>query len=148
MKGGTYTFPHLNANSNPTFAGLTLTGDLVMSDGAETISMSETGATAQRLQMFNSVGGVSFRMLGDGNIVFSQLDNEAAVEETFLSFIRNAETRFHFNGTQVAGTTAEGLAILVINSGATQGASGAVANELWKTASHATLPDNVILIGV
>ena len=35
-----------------------------------------------------------------------------------------------------------------IKSGATQVAAGAAANEFWKTASHATLPDNVVLIGV
>jgi hypothetical protein len=35
-----------------------------------------------------------------------------------------------------------------MKSGATQGAAGAAANELWKTASHATLPDNVVMIGV
>lgn len=35
-----------------------------------------------------------------------------------------------------------------IKSGATQGGAGAAANELWKTAGHATLPDNVVLIGV
>jgi len=35
-----------------------------------------------------------------------------------------------------------------MKSGATQAAAGAVANELWKTASHATLPDNVVMIGV
>lgn len=35
-----------------------------------------------------------------------------------------------------------------MKSGATQVAAGAAVNELWKTASHATLPDNVVLIGV
>ena len=35
-----------------------------------------------------------------------------------------------------------------IKSGATQVAAGAAANELWKTALHATLPDNVVMIGV
>jgi hypothetical protein len=35
-----------------------------------------------------------------------------------------------------------------IKSGATQGAAGAAADEMWKTASHATLPDNVVMIGV
>lgn len=35
-----------------------------------------------------------------------------------------------------------------IKSGATQVGAGAAANELWKTSSHATLPDNVIMIGV
>ena len=32
--------------------------------------------------------------------------------------------------------------------GATQVAAGAAAGELWKTVSHATLPDNTIMIGV
>ena len=35
-----------------------------------------------------------------------------------------------------------------IKSGATQGAAGAIANEQWKTSGHATLPDNVLMIGV
>lgn len=35
-----------------------------------------------------------------------------------------------------------------IKTGATQVAAGAAAGEPWATASHATLPDNVILIGV
>ena len=35
-----------------------------------------------------------------------------------------------------------------MKSGATQGAAGAAANELWATDGHATLPDNVVLIGV
>jgi hypothetical protein len=38
--------------------------------------------------------------------------------------------------------------ILNVKAGATQIASGAVAGEIWKTASHATLPDNVLMIGV
>ena len=35
-----------------------------------------------------------------------------------------------------------------IRSGANQAGAGAAANELWKTASHATLPDNIVMIGV
>lgn len=35
-----------------------------------------------------------------------------------------------------------------IKSGATQGAAGAAANEIWKTNGHASLPDNVLMIGV
>lgn len=38
--------------------------------------------------------------------------------------------------------------LTVINSGATQVAAGAGANEVWKTSGHATLPDNVLMIGV
>ena len=50
--------------------------------------------------------------------------------------------------TVTSTLTADIIKVGSIKSGATQGAAGAVANELWKTASHATLPDNVILIGV
>jgi uncharacterized protein YxjI len=35
-----------------------------------------------------------------------------------------------------------------LKSGATQVAAGAAADELWTTSSHATLPDNVVMIGV
>ncbi|MDP2587718.1 MAG: hypothetical protein Q8P33_03015, partial [bacterium] len=35
-----------------------------------------------------------------------------------------------------------------IKSGATQAGAGAAADELWKTSGHATLPDNVIMIGI
>lgn len=45
-------------------------------------------------------------------------------------------------------TSAGGILILNIKSGATQAGAGAAANELWKTSSHATLPDNVVMIGV
>jgi hypothetical protein len=40
------------------------------------------------------------------------------------------------------------LYINTIKSGANQAAAGAAAGEIWKTASHATLPDNVLMIGV
>lgn len=36
----------------------------------------------------------------------------------------------------------------VIKSGATQVAAGAAPGEVWKTKTHATLPDNVLMIGV
>ena len=42
----------------------------------------------------------------------------------------------------------EYLFLYKIKSGSTQANAGAAANELWKTDSHATLPDNVIMIGV
>ena len=40
------------------------------------------------------------------------------------------------------------LHLASIKSGATQVAAGAAADELWKTSGHATLPDNVVMIGV
>ncbi len=52
-------------------------------------------------------------------------------------------------GGVVEGTV-EGapFSISGIKTGATQGAAGAAVNELWATDGHATLPDNVVLIGV
>jgi len=35
-----------------------------------------------------------------------------------------------------------------VKTGATQAAAGATVGEVWATASHATLPDNVLMIGV
>lgn len=54
------------------------------------------------------------------------------------------------NGASIITMLADGGVLFNSNikSGATQVASGAAANEIWKTASHATLPDNVLLIGV
>lgn len=40
------------------------------------------------------------------------------------------------------------IKITNIKSGATQAAAGAAADEVWKTNGHATLPDNVLMIGV
>lgn len=40
------------------------------------------------------------------------------------------------------------LYLTSIKSGTTQAGAGASANEVWKTNSHASLPDNVLLIGV
>lgn len=40
------------------------------------------------------------------------------------------------------------LEITAIKLGATQADAGAGANEVWKTNGHATLPDNVLMIGV
>jgi hypothetical protein len=42
----------------------------------------------------------------------------------------------------------DNLFLRTIKSGATQAGAGAAAGEVWKTASHLLLPDNVLLIGV
>lgn len=40
-----------------------------------------------------------------------------------------------------------GVVITGLKSGATQVAAGAATDELWVTSSHASLPDNVLMIG-
>jgi len=53
------------------------------------------------------------------------------------------------NNGNVKLCTSRGSAFIgTIKSGATQVAAGAIAGEIWKTASHALLPDNVLMIGV
>lgn len=41
-----------------------------------------------------------------------------------------------------------GVHLFNVKSGATQVAADATVNELWTTDSHATLPDNVVMMGV
>jgi hypothetical protein len=54
-----------------------------------------------------------------------------------------------FTPTQVMKLEVGGyLELYNIRSGATQAAAGASASEFWKTSGHATLPDNVVMIGV
>lgn len=50
----------------------------------------------------------------------------------------------------VNGTTnlVDVVKIQTMKSGSSQANAGAAAKELWKTTSHATLPDNVVMIGV
>lgn len=63
----------------------------------------------------------------------------------------NAGATITPNGTDQGLTwkvTKEGHPFVTLRTGATQGAAGAAAGELWATAGHATLPDNVVLIGV
>lgn len=56
----------------------------------------------------------------------------------------------YVNAQRLYGDNLIALEVNIINikSGATQAAAGADTNEIWKTASHATLPDNVLMIGV
>ncbi|MFC2065253.1 hypothetical protein ACFLXB_09190 [Chloroflexota bacterium] len=51
-------------------------------------------------------------------------------------------------GTVLSKVNNAGNLFLAVKSGATQAAAGAAAGEVWKTASHASLPDNVLMIGV
>lgn len=56
----------------------------------------------------------------------------------------DTEVMYVWNGT----SWAEVAPTSDIKSGATQAAAGAIAGELWKTNGHASLPNNVVMIGV
>lgn len=51
-------------------------------------------------------------------------------------------------GVRVAIGEDGGVFLYSVKSGSTQAASGASADEIWSTSGHATLPDNVLMIGV
>lgn len=51
-------------------------------------------------------------------------------------------------GVEQIRAATSGIFMYNLKSGATQVGAGAAADELWTTSSHATLPDNVVMIGV
>jgi hypothetical protein len=61
--------------------------------------------------------------------------------DTPSAFVGEGIPRVNAGGTALDFTT-------LLKSGATQVAAGAAAGEFWRTSSHATLPDNVVLQGV
>lgn len=61
--------------------------------------------------------------------------------DTPATFTGEGIPRVNTGGTALDFTT-------LLKSGSTQANAGAVSGEFWRTASHATLPDNVILQGV
>ena len=65
---------------------------------------------------------------------------------TAVGTVSSIATGNNLTGGPITG--AGTIDVSVTKSGATQIAATAVAGELWYTVSHATLPDNVILVGV
>jgi hypothetical protein len=90
---------------------------------------------------------IDSQVVGSGDVLFPH-DNQS------LRFGGGAggDAEIYYDGAdfvinpQLIGSG--GVKILNMKSGATQVAAGAAADELWKTNGHATLPDNVIMIGV
>lgn len=62
-------------------------------------------------------------------------DNEVSLVD-----LADVVSKVHTQGTDTTVGT--------LKSGATQVAAGAVAGELWKTSGHASLPDNVVMVGI
>lgn len=104
---------------------------------------------------FGSTTNFSIRSKYDSAHIVIEGDNAASTLKTCADFDPDASVALYYAGTKEAETISGGftitngkLTIPSIKSGATQAAAGAAANEVWKTSSHATLPDNVLLIGV
>ena len=103
-------------------------------------------------QTDNNYADMSFRSQNDN----SDLVDFARVGCQFIDHSQGTEDGDLYFMTRLNGTLATRMKIkndgaiymTTMQSGATQAGAGAAAGELWKTASHATLPDNVIMIGV
>jgi hypothetical protein len=113
---------------------------------------------------FGSGGGASIKLLDTDESNTLELKwNENDTVNRVLNFLVNSgnrsislsgnltvEAASLLNQDLTSDTSPSFLSLFLtgIKSGATQVAAGAVANELWKTSGHATLPDNVVMIGV
>jgi hypothetical protein len=124
--------------------GLTTTGAVV------TLSSKETSTVDGDV-----LGRINFRAALDaagGDAILAGASIWAEADDTFSSTVNNTELVFGTATTSVAIEYMRlladgGLKLSAIKSGATQVAAGAEAGELWRTVSHATLPDNVVMIG-
>ena len=81
-----------------------------------------------------------------GNIYLDYGDFTKAAPATSKFYIRYMNNGGILNA--IICNNSGNVFLPTIKNGATQAGAGAAANEIWKTASHATLPDNVLMIGV
>jgi hypothetical protein len=78
--------------------------------------------------------------LVDDKIIFTQTDGNEYIDSLADGYLDYGATTAHrFNNPLILSN---------VKSGATQAGASAVAGEVWKTSGHATLPDNVLMIGV
>ncbi len=86
---------------------------------------------------------ISFPNIEDADAGKTTRDAQSRLMDNPIALFGNTPNVTAFNVSETGEIFASGLP-----SGATQVASGAVANELWVTLSHATLPDHVVMRGV
>lgn len=91
---------------------------------------------------FGSDANYQGALLGNGTYLGLVVITEEGVVPLFTLFLSGfyAQCNYPFKAPNFFMTN--------IKSGATQAAAGAAAGEVWKTNGHATLPNNVLMIGV
>ena len=121
---------------------------------------------------FNSSSSYAFRRAGSSKMIVSTAlwayaDLRMAGDGHFIYFGGGSDSSIGFNGSNMVinseNVTANDelhftnfdfyqfdnpIKITTIKSGSTQANATAAANEVWKTNGHASLPDNVLMIGV
>ena len=140
----------LTGENNPA----TLIECVMVGHSAMRAQAASTGGVAIGFESGYDVSADYFIYLGYQSGYYESNDNRFIVSNQKGTNQATAQAAALMYGTMDATTANQlvqfnsNLLLTQIKSGATQGASGAVANEVWKTASHATLPDNVLMIGV
>lgn len=108
---------------------------------AKYISWDDSGGTARVVFGVDSADDLYVQNQHGGDLI---IRNRVFDKDIIISINDNhVETEV----VRIVGAESS-VKITNMKSGATQAGAGAAANELWKTNSHATLPDNVVMTGV
>lgn len=158
---GRITLPQLNEQLNPTLAfGDGDTGFFESADDTLRLSINGTNKYFFASGSFGVSGGLGPQLLSiPGSTTIPGIIGYGSDPDTGIS--RSADDQLSIiaggaeqlrlkqnNAATDQATLNANLFITAIKSGATQAAAAAAANEVWKTSGHATLPDNVLMIGV
>lgn len=92
------------------------------------------------------VGGDGLSIMAKGITINDDAGSGADSDVTIKT--QGASAAFFIDASADTAEFNINLYLKTIKSGATQVGAGASAGEIWKTSSHATLPDNVLMIGV
>lgn len=167
-------FLKLDASNDPITSNLEITGKLTLNDGTENLTINPNEATNTAIvsttsgvvlrfncdvQFGNSVNVLSPNVLyltnsGSAELYFTG-NNTANIYQSYTAkdlyyYCKSGTLYFSANNATNIPFKIYGTGVFMANlpSGATQAAAGAAATELWKTSGHATLPDNVVMVGV
>lgn len=123
-------------------------------DNAVALGGEESIATGNGSGVYNAAASRAF---GARTMVLAGANVEIATPGMIGGGDNSGAGAITFNGTDQGlkwTVSKEGvgtfltLALTAVPAGATQGGAGVGAGQLWRTASHATLPDNVLMVGV
>ena len=170
----TSNFLEVNTTSDA-ITDVTFYTDIIMDTG-QTVKLDIADGTASNRYVLYADGGVISRDAGlqfnpttnalvcSGNIVLTngseakitsneativiQLDDDNDSDEVLKVRDGADNTLLEVSETLGVSTQTQPFSIKNIKSGSTQANAGASADEVWKTSGHASLPDNVLMIGV
>lgn len=126
-------------------SGLTLRGSTTWPDESEILGNAYFDGTEYR----RKVGGNAFRLyMSGGSLNMFRAMGDA--EDTIINWGSSIATFGESSITSGGDLFVDDRLMLnnLLPAGATQVASGASSTQLWRTAGHASLPDNVVMIGV